>query len=188
MMFRRIFLSVFISLGLHAWALVALVKSEDISPIPSHAPFQVGLEKEAVHRASVRKRPITPTREDAPLPTGAGASESPASQSSASQSSAPAGTGQSEYLSELAQWIESRKEYPVTARRLGQEGQVEIGFTIGKDGAIREARLTQECRYGSLNEAALVLARGLGRFKPLPEGMGLLEWKLRLPINYRLQK
>ncbi len=190
MMSWRIFHSVLISLGLHAFILFALVNTDDTSPVPSHAPFQVGLEREAVHGFSVRKKATPRIYAAAPVSSAASAvsSSAPPGNSPPSPTGALKVSGQSEYLSQLSKWIEARKVYPLTARRLGQEGQVEIGFTITRDGEIREARLTQVCRYGSLNEAALALARGLGRFKPLPEGMGMLEWKLHLPINYRLQK
>jgi protein TonB len=82
--------------------------------------------------------------------------------------------------------IESRKYYPRRARKMHQTGKVEVAFTIGRNGTITDLRVSDPCRYRSLNKAALKTLKKIGRFKPLPDVFGD-RLVLRIPIRYELK-
>ncbi|WP_294964017.1 energy transducer TonB [Sulfurimonas sp.] len=89
------------------------------------------------------------------------------------------------YLSELAVWIKKHLKYPRQARRMNQEGVVEISFIITKQGDIKSVEIGSPCPYKRLNAAAKSLLVKLNRFKPLPENLD--RWELNVPIIYALK-
>lgn len=59
-------------------------------------------------------------------------------------------------------------EYPLAARRAGQEGTVVIRFSVGEDGRVLAAEPSSPSPWGALNRAALRTVREQWRFKPGP--------------------
>ena len=94
--------------------------------------------------------------------------------------------GKNRYLAELREWIESRKEYPEVARRLGQTGRVTIAFRVKKDGAISHVQIKSACPFQRLNEAAVALMNELQRFRPFPPEIQVAELEIEQPILYEL--
>ncbi len=73
------------------------------------------------------------------------------------------------YISQVLARIEQARLYPETARRMGQQGAVEVAFAIGRDGAIsRPARLVMASPFGSLNRAACNSIKRSDPFPSLP--------------------
>ena len=64
--------------------------------------------------------------------------------------------------------IESRKQYPLSARRNQQQGKVVVRFTIMADGSVRGLELARACPHASLNEAALKAVRSASPFDKPP--------------------
>ena len=186
----RVLLATLISLLLHTSAFLMLRTPPGPGPDQRRSPFHVGVVSGESHSVPAPKSKFSRPAEKQVSEVKPGATlHAEATWIAASRPGAELAAGiQNQYLSELTQWIETRKIYPIAARRLGQEGQVEIAFTIQKDGSIRDAQLTQPCAADRLNEAAFALAKGLDHFKPLPNEMRIEQWKLRLPISYRLQR
>jgi protein TonB len=57
-------------------------------------------------------------------------------------------------------------EYPFQAQRQGQQGTVQIRFTVGENGRILDAALAGPCPWPLLNESALKAVRQTWRFTP----------------------
>ena len=90
------------------------------------------------------------------------------------------------YKYDLRLFLESRKIYPETAKRLRQTGKVVVHFKVSTDGRLSEISLEQASTSEILNRAAMDLVTGAPQFKPLPSDAHLTELQLSLPIEYVL--
>jgi protein TonB len=77
-------------------------------------------------------------------------------------------TTTNDYFSMVRMKIESRKRYPLPARRSHLEGKVVVRFTILADGSIRGLELARACPHQRLNEAALKAVRSAAPFTKPP--------------------
>lgn len=59
-------------------------------------------------------------------------------------------------------------DYPLAARRAGQEGTVVVRFSVGTDGRILAAEPSSPSPWGALNREAVRVIRDQWRFKPGP--------------------
>ena len=101
-------------------------------------------------------------------------------------SSQEAQSAEAKYLSEVRRLLESKKNYPMAARRLGHHGRVIVRFVVGRDGQIREAKIVEASRSDILNRAARSLIENLGGLKPFPLEIRLAEWAVVVPIEYQM--
>ncbi len=90
------------------------------------------------------------------------------------------------YITGIYRAIEQYKRYPRSARRMQQEGVVEVAFTILADGAIGEVRISKASGYSLIDKAALEAVNNIGRLDPIPEALEMERWELILPIRYEL--
>jgi len=90
------------------------------------------------------------------------------------------------YLSELRRLLESRKEYPMMAQRLGHKGRVMVELVLGKDGNVIEARIVEPTRSDLLNRATEKLIRSVSALKPFPPEIRQDRWSVKIPIEYLL--
>jgi TonB family protein len=90
------------------------------------------------------------------------------------------------YKYELRLFLESRKIYPESAKRLRQTGKVVVHFKVSNDGRLSEIGLEQPSPSAILNRAAMDLVTGASKFKPMPADTELTELQLSLPIEYIL--
>ena len=90
------------------------------------------------------------------------------------------------YTSELLQAIERHKRYPLKARRRGQEGEVNIRFSILKDGEITAIQVASSSGYASLDRASSSALVRLNRFKPIPWQLGRESWDFQVPVSFKL--
>ena len=90
------------------------------------------------------------------------------------------------YLTGIYRAIEECKRYPRSARRMQQEGVVEVAFTILADGAIGEVRISKASGYSLIDKAALEAVNNIGQLDPIPEALEMERWELILPIRYEL--
>lgn len=91
------------------------------------------------------------------------------------------------YVQQLKLYLEQNKRYPRTALRLRQSGTVKIRLKIKTDGEFGEVEVISPSPFKILNNAAVDLLKGLGRFKPLPEKLDNDE-EFVIPIAYQLKK
>ncbi len=91
------------------------------------------------------------------------------------------------YEAALMAELRKRRFYPKRALRRGREGTVQVGFDILADGRLENIRLVKSSGVKGLDNAALKVLRSIGRFKPLPEALGMRRWSLQVPMEYRLR-
>lgn len=91
-----------------------------------------------------------------------------------------------DYKRALEAEIARNKRYPRMARRLGQEGTVEVGFVILRDGQLSDVRVVKGSGHAPLDRAAVDTLERLGRFQPIPPELGRESWNLVVPMSYDL--
>lgn len=181
-------------------------KQPSITPAPA-APRQAMSDRKA-HKAVVFKpKPSVPasTAEQvvAPLPTAAQSAESLStlSNSISQQPNAIEPTQNAElsasaikdiasaYRAMVHGRIAALQQYPVLARRMGEEGTVLVRFTILASGKISHVAIMESSGSESLDVAAVaIFMEGLnGQLPPIPPELRKTEWTLSLPIRYQLQ-
>jgi protein TonB len=89
------------------------------------------------------------------------------------------------YLSELRQFIESKKYYPRMAARLKHVGVVEIALTLDEEGNFKDIHIKKPSSFDTLNKAALDLIKSLKKFKPIPQDMSQTI-AVYIPLHYHL--
>lgn len=95
-------------------------------------------------------------------------------------------SAQERYRVELQAMLEKKKEYPLLARRLRQQGKVLVRFTLQRDGTVVAAEVVENSEFESLNRAAQKLITGISGLKPFPEDVKKNQWVFVLPVEYRM--
>ncbi|WP_407426287.1 energy transducer TonB [Treponema sp.] len=78
------------------------------------------------------------------------------------------------YKSYALSRIESKKQYPYSARSKGLEGKVRLSVIISPDGSLKEAKILKTCGHEILNEAALNAVKKSAPFKKMKGGMSAM--------------
>ncbi len=92
----------------------------------------------------------------------------------------------SEYERELLRRLHIQKRYPEIARRLRQQGRVQVIFELERSGRVMRAEIVEPTIHSALNQAAKGLIESVGEFKPFPKEIKETRWVFRIPIEYRL--
>jgi periplasmic protein TonB len=92
----------------------------------------------------------------------------------------------SAYRRALYSAVDSRKQYPLLARRGGMQGTVFLEVVINRDGRILRAELLQSSGHEVLDRAAMRLIRSMGKLPKPPTGLNFSEQTLQIPLRYSL--
>ena len=111
--------------------------------------------------------------------------------SSASQASTGSGrdrilTIEEQYVLQLRSLFESKKSYPVMARKLGKEGRVTLQLVLDANGNVLQHQVAESSGSDLLDQAGLKLVEQIGKFPPFPEEIQRTNWQFFIPIEYRL--
>jgi protein TonB len=90
------------------------------------------------------------------------------------------------YKRALLQAIHRHKHYPRQARRKGEEGRVQVAFTVERDGTIRDVRVVAGSGAQLLDRAAEAAVKSIGRFQPFPQELGHRSLRFQVPIVFAL--
>ena len=88
------------------------------------------------------------------------------------------------YLSKLQAMLESKKVYPKRALMKGEQGTVNISFSITASGKFESIEIIQGSRFEELDQAALQLVKKSAFFEPLPAEL-LPRLQVSLPIVFK---
>jgi protein TonB len=126
---------------------------------------------------------------DAPSGTGQGASAGGGSRLAlarpgAGRSEVPAEFGP--YLASFRRRIQELVVYPLSARRRGLAGKVEVEVVLEPTGRVRDAAVVASSSHSMLDDAALDAVRSLPPV-PLPENLPRRPLRVRLPIVFDLR-
>ena len=128
--------------------------------------------------------------------TGQGSGQ--ASGSGAGQGTGP-GTGQGrnagggkkggaadDYLERVRRSLERFKRYPDEARKLKQEGTVQVSFVLARDGSVLSAQVTGGSGFVLLDQAALEMFNAASPLPPVPNYVEGETVKIGMPISFSL--
>jgi len=90
------------------------------------------------------------------------------------------------YMNALVAAIERHKRYPLRARKKGYEGEVQVLFTVLRDGTISKIEIAGSSLRVILDRAASKAVRDLGRFEPIPHQLDRDHWEFRVPIHFAM--
>ncbi len=90
------------------------------------------------------------------------------------------------YLIDLRHKIEQYWEYPRTAVERGWQGKLFIDFTVKKDGAIGDIRISRSSRYPVLDDAAITALKLAAPFATFPGNFDVDEIKIHGQFVYNL--
>jgi len=82
--------------------------------------------------------------------------------------------------------IESKKRYPLTARKAMLEGRVGIIITILKDGQLENVKIIESSGYEILDKSALESIHSSAPFPPLPKDMGRKRIQMSIYLNFKM--
>jgi protein TonB len=91
------------------------------------------------------------------------------------------------YLANLVDRIRRQQDYPRLSRRRGEEGIVELTFTIQPDGRLTGITVERSSGSARLDDAAVKTLKRVSPVNPLPARLGTDALSVRLPIAYRLR-
>lgn len=89
------------------------------------------------------------------------------------------------YINGLIIAIHQRKNYPKIAKRLKQQGSVQLSFTIKKSGQISNIKIKKTSGYEQLDNNAITTVQSLETLSPLPDRFWP-ELNINIPIEYKL--
>lgn len=91
------------------------------------------------------------------------------------------------YKAELEALIDRNTFYPMTARRLGQTGTVQVAFTLLADGSITNVKISDSSGNSRLDTAGLEAVKKVKKFKALPSEFKTSSLDMNVPIRFKLQ-
>lgn len=91
-----------------------------------------------------------------------------------------------EYGRLVLERISAHKVYPDVARRLGQEGEVRVGFVVASDGTASSVEVQVSSGIASLDTGACVAVEAASPFPPVPSELGVDSLALSLLIVFEL--
>ena len=90
-------------------------------------------------------------------------------------------------LEKLVAYVSEKLEYPTKAKQDGIEGMVVVQFTVGENGAIRNAEVIKGIG-GGCDEAALKLVQGMPAWEPGLAAGKPVAVAMTLPVQFKLPK
>ena len=90
------------------------------------------------------------------------------------------------YKAQIAALINRNKEYPLFARKTGQQGTCNVRCTLICDGTIKRVELVKSSGSEVLDKAGLRAVSNVGKFPPPPHDGGCTEVSFEVPISFHL--
>jgi protein TonB len=90
------------------------------------------------------------------------------------------------YLARFRERIQETVVYPLSARRRGLAGRVEVELLLEPTGRVRDLSVVSSSSHAVLDEAAVEAVRSLAP-QPLPEHLPRRPLRVRLPIVFQLR-
>jgi len=154
-------------------------------PLPTPRPERPRPAKEQPRQERPRRAeaPVRRTQEPARTQTRRAAAP-PAS--SASRASAPR-VSPARWQSKVVAWLNRHKRYPRSARSRGEEGTVQVSFTINASGAVTGARIARSSGNSALDQAAIDMVRRASPVPAPPPQIARSSMSLSVPVSFNLR-
>jgi periplasmic protein TonB len=91
------------------------------------------------------------------------------------------------YAGQIAQLIQRNLHYPLSAKKLGQQGIVFVNMIIDKDGKILKVEIKKKSPFHAFNVSSLETIQRVGKFPPIPKEVGIEQYDVTVPVRYILE-
>lgn len=146
-----------------------------LPPKPVDKPKEKEVKKPRHKQASLESAPSAAERraERAAAPTPGAASHNP--------NAVPS------WKSQLVAKLERFKRYPAEAQSRGDQGVVQLAFSIDRSGGVHHARVVRSSGFSALDEATLALVARAAPLPPPPPEMPGTQIAIVVPIRYNIR-
>jgi protein TonB len=104
---------------------------------------------------------------------------------------APPAAGDAKALADygrvLSRAIAREQRYPRLARENGWQGTVEVALEVAPGNRLRDVRVVRSSGFGVLDERALEMVRAVSPLPPAPDELQRRDFRVQVPITFRLQ-
>lgn len=153
------------------------------SPVPVAA---IGESLEQKHSTSRAEMTVPVVRRSAETSRDASAMPAQTSPVKAADDAERLHKARISYRAVIAALIDRHKEYPLFARKSGQQGTCCIRCTMMCDGTVKRVELVKSSGYEALDKAGLRAVSSVEKFPPPPHDGGCTEVSFEVPISFRL--
>jgi periplasmic protein TonB len=89
--------------------------------------------------------------------------------------------------SEIARLLEHNKRYPAEARARGEQGVVELKFSIDREGHLLSSHIVRSSGFAALDEETLALVQRAQPFPPPPPDSPGEELSFTVPVRFNIR-
>lgn len=93
----------------------------------------------------------------------------------------------SQYRAKLFEIISRNKSYPPVAKRLGQEGEIQISFTVLSGGTIQNLKVLKSSGFSSLDNGALDSVNRSLPLPPIPSELEMDSLNISVTLKFTLK-
>ena len=87
----------------------------------------------------------------------------------------------------IYEYMQTHIKYPKKAQKEKLEGKVLVGFTVTKEGKVEDIQI-KNSSDAIFNESAIKLVKSMKKWQPAMKDGQPVDFKMALPINYRLKQ
>ena len=87
----------------------------------------------------------------------------------------------------MYEYMQTHIKYPKKAKKEKLEGKVLVGFTVTKEGTLTDINI-KNSSDPIFNESAIDLVKSMKKWQPAMKDGQPIDFKMTLPINFRLKK
>jgi periplasmic protein TonB len=161
------------------------VEKLELPPEPQAEPLLAVTPPPKPQEPKVEK----PKQQHASLPSAPSTAETTAERAAAP---APGASSHNPYAvpnwkSRLVATLERSKRYPAEARVRGEQGVVQLAFSIDRHGGVHHARIVHSSGSSLLDEATLALVERAQPLPPPPPELAGAEIAIVVPIRYNIR-
>jgi len=171
---------------------------EDIAPgplqqeaAPQAAPEKPQVEEKIEEKVDVPPAPVPPVAA-LPPPEPIKPQPSPAPVAPAPLTTAPPRAHASaaqvrSWYSSIVKQLERHKSYPPAARNRGETGEVELAFSIDREGHVLSSRIVRSSGYPALDQETMTTVRRAAPFPTPPNGLDGQKFDFTVPVKFNIR-
>ena len=175
-------------------AQVPLATRQAATPVATAPPVPVAAIGETTEPRAPAARaemtvPVAPPAARKPVetaPTATGVAVAPAPPAKPADHAEKLAKARASYRAMIAALIDRNKEYPIFARKAGQQGTCSIRCTMYCSGEVKSVTLVRSSGYDALDKAGIRAVQNVGKFPPPPTDGACTEVSFEVPITFRL--
>jgi TonB family protein len=174
-----------LSLAAHFVLIGSLWVNRRVHAINKHGVIAVEFIQEVHHEPTVSRKTVATKLKKADVKQKA--EEKPATPEALPFDKITAERETNAYIISVARLINDKKIYPKEAVDREQEGRVVVGLTLSASGEKIQASIEEASPFQLLNDAALKTVAAVGKFPPVPLGVGV-PLHLHIPLVFKVER